>query len=180
MKRGQIYYIRTSYAEEGSEQRGDRPAVIVSNDVNNQHSETIEVVYMTTQPKHDLPTHVYIRSALRPSTVLCEQICTVSKQRAGELIGELTATELQSIDNALAISLGLNFGPAPVKEEQPKKALETLPEEPERETCARMPVKDLEELAEAIANTARISAERDTYKQLYIDLRDSLIKGAKA
>ncbi len=80
MKRGQIYYIRTTYSEEGSEQRGDRPAVIVSNDANNQHSETVEVVYMTTQPKHDLPTHVYIRSALKPSTVLCEQIHTVSKQ----------------------------------------------------------------------------------------------------
>lgn len=175
MKRGQIYYIRTTYSEEGSEQRGDRPAVIVSNDANNQHSETVEVVYMTTQPKNDLPTHVYIRSALKPSTVLCEQICTVSKQRVEELIGELTAAELQNLDNALAISLGLNFGPASVKEEQPAKAPETPPEEPERETCARVTAKDL---SEAIINTAKIAAERDTYKQLYIDLRDSLIKGA--
>ena len=175
MKRGQIYYIRTTYSEEGSEQRGDRPAVIVSNDANNHHSETIEVVYMTTQPKNDLPTHVYIRSALRPSTVLCEQICTVSKQRVGELIGELTATELQSLDNAPAISLGLNFGPAPVKEEQPAKEPETPPEEPEKEAYIRVPVADFNEV---ITCTARISAERDTYKQLYIDLRDSLIKEA--
>lgn len=175
MKRGQIYYIRTTYNEEGSEQRGDRPAVIVSNDANNQHSETVEVVYMTTQAKHDLPTHVYIRSALKPSTVLCEQICTVSKQRVGVLIGELTAAELQNLDNALAISLGLNFGPVAAKEEQPAKEPETPPEEPERETCARVPLKDL---TEAIINTAKAAAERDTYKQLYIDLRDSLIKGA--
>ena len=35
MKRGQIYYVRSNYREEGSEQRGGRPAVIVSNDKNN-------------------------------------------------------------------------------------------------------------------------------------------------
>lgn len=72
MKRGQIYYVRSNYREEGSEQRGGRPAVIVSNDKNNANSNTVEVVYMTTKPKTDLPTHVYIESALRPSTLLCE------------------------------------------------------------------------------------------------------------
>ena len=57
MKRGQIYYVRSNYREEGSEQRGGRPAVIVSNDKNNANSNTVEVVYMTTKPKTDLPTH---------------------------------------------------------------------------------------------------------------------------
>lgn len=46
-------------------------------------SNTVEVVYMTTKPKTDLPTHVYIESALRPSTLLCEQISTVSEERIG-------------------------------------------------------------------------------------------------
>ena len=81
--------------EEGKdEQRGrGRPAVIVSNDKNNANSNTVEVVYMTTKPKTDLPTHVYIESALRPSTLLCEQISTVSEERIGEWIGELTESE---------------------------------------------------------------------------------------
>lgn len=66
MKRGEIYYIESTYRETGSEQRGGRPAVIVSNDKNNENSEVVEVVYMTTKPKNDLPTHVFIRSALSP------------------------------------------------------------------------------------------------------------------
>ena len=72
MKRGEIYYIESTYRETGSEQRGGRPAVIVSNDKNNENSEVVEVVYMTTKPKNDLPTHVFIRSALsdRKSTRL--------------------------------------------------------------------------------------------------------------
>lgn len=69
MKRGEIYYIESTYRETGSEQRGGRPAVIVSNDKNNENSEVVEVVYMTTKPKNDLPTHVLsgVHSPLLPS-----------------------------------------------------------------------------------------------------------------
>lgn len=70
IKRGDIYYIRDTRQSVGSEQRADRPAVIVSNNTNNKHSGVYEVVYMTTQPKTDLPTHFIIASALKPSTVL--------------------------------------------------------------------------------------------------------------
>lgn len=70
-----------------------------------------QVVYMTTKPKTDLPTHVYIESALRPSTLLCEQISTVSEERIGEWIGELTDDEVKELDVALAISLGMKCRP---------------------------------------------------------------------
>jgi len=96
MKRGEIYYIESTYRETGSEQRGGRPAVIVSNDKNNENSEVVEVVYMTTKPKNDLPTHVFIRSALSPSTVLCEQVNSVSVKRIGTLIGKLTKIKLET------------------------------------------------------------------------------------
>ena len=56
---------------------------------------------MTTKPKTDLPTHVYIESALRPSTLLCEQISTVSEERIG----------VKELDVALAISLGMKCRP---------------------------------------------------------------------
>lgn len=35
----------------GSEQHADRPTVVVSNNKNNENSNVVEVVYMTTQPK---------------------------------------------------------------------------------------------------------------------------------
>ena len=96
MKRGEIYYIESTYRETGSEQRGGRPAVIVSNDKNNENSEVVEVVYMTTKPKNDLPTHVFIRT----------------------LIGKLTKSELAAVDSALAISLGIDFmDPKPAAKE---------------------------------------------------------------
>ena len=73
IKRGDIYYIESGYATVGSEQRPGRPAIVVSNDRNNEHSSTLEVVYLTTQPKHDLPTHVTIRSTSPPLRLRIQQ-----------------------------------------------------------------------------------------------------------
>lgn len=66
MKRGEIYYIESTYRETGSEQRGGRPAVIVSNDKNNENSEVVEVVYMTTKPKKTTSQLMYLSGAHSP------------------------------------------------------------------------------------------------------------------
>lgn len=61
-----------------------------------------------SQPKTDLPTHVTVRSTGRPSTVLCEQVYSVSTERIGTYIGECTDKEMENIDIALMISLQLD------------------------------------------------------------------------
>ena len=94
IKRGDIYFIRDTRQSIGSEQKADRPAVIVSNDANNKHSGVYEVVYMTTQPKTDLPTHFITSSALRTSTVLCEQISSVYEERIGAFAHPSTNADL--------------------------------------------------------------------------------------
>lgn len=56
-KRGEIFYIERAGDSYGSEQQAGRPAIVVSNDKNNEYSSTLEVVYLTTQPKTEqLPT----------------------------------------------------------------------------------------------------------------------------
>ena len=104
--RGDIYYIMPGNAI-GCEQRGGRPGIIVSNEKNNRYSPTVEVVLLTTRPKKPLPTHVPINSARRPSTALCEQITTVSKERIGEYVGRLTPYEQSMVDIALAESISI-------------------------------------------------------------------------
>ena len=89
LHRGEIYYISRGGASYGHEQQADRPAVIVSNEKNNENSGVVEVVYLTTQPKTDLPTHTVIRSTGRVSTVLCEQIVSVSVDRIAGYIGQV-------------------------------------------------------------------------------------------
>ena len=106
--RGDIRFVRESAGLLGSEQAGGRPAVIVSNNKGNRFSPVVEVVYLTTQKKTGLPTHVEITSSPKPSTAICEQVSTVSKERKGEFIGHATAEEMARIGKALKISLGLD------------------------------------------------------------------------
>lgn len=105
-KRGDIYYVTGTEAI-GSEQAGQRPAIIVSNDVGNRFAPIVEVVYLTTKEKSLSPTHVYINSAERPSTALCEQVVTVCKSRLKRYIGSVTMAEMRRIDKALSVSLGI-------------------------------------------------------------------------
>jgi len=97
IKRGDIWYVsKDNYT--GCEQAAGRPAIIVSNEKNNACAEIVEVVYMTTQPKKDLPTHVLIRSSERESTALCEQITTVSVDRPLGYKGHLTPAEMTIVE----------------------------------------------------------------------------------
>ena len=82
---------------------GGRPAVIISNDIGNNAAPILEVVYLTTQEKKPLPTHVKINSSKYPSTVLCEQIDTVNKDKVGDYIGQCSMAEMKKIDAALSL-----------------------------------------------------------------------------
>ena len=107
IKRGDIFYIARGNSNTiGSEQYPDRPAIIVSNDKCNEHSPCVEIVYMTTQEKNPLPTHVDVMCHV-PSIALCESVNTVSKERIGNYIRSLTDEEMNAIDDALVISLGI-------------------------------------------------------------------------
>lgn len=134
IKRGDIYYVESIYSV-GSEQRSGRPAIIVSNEKNNEHSATVEVVYLTTQPKTDLPTHVLIRSTDRESIALCEQITSVSVERIGSYKGHVTDTEMANLEIAMLVSLDLQMGPVKEKvveviKEVPVEVIKEVPAEP--------------------------------------------------
>lgn len=151
VKRGEIYYIEKSsnYAASGSEMYAGRPAIVVSNEKNNENSTVFEVVYLTTQPKHDLPTHVVIRSAKRNSIAICEQVTSVCLDRFGDYIGKCTDLEMQQIDIALAISLGIDGESS-----------------------------GFVELHETASNDAiiRLEAERDVYKKLYEQMLERMAR----
>lgn len=104
-RRGDIFFI-TEGTYTGSEQNGGRPGVIVSNDVGNKHSPNVEIVFLTSTEKKPMSTHVKIMCKV-PSTALCENIQTVSKERLDTFIRSCTTSEMKQIDNALLCSLGL-------------------------------------------------------------------------
>ena len=97
-----------------------------------------------------MPTHVSVICKV-PSTALCENIQTVSKERLGTFIRACSDNEMREIDNALLCSLGI-----------------TIPEV-ERE---------LEEFDNFPPSTEQISVaeiERNLYKSLYEQLLDKMV-----
>ena len=109
IKRGEIYYIEPSKTLQttGSEQRSNRPGIVVSNNENNEHSSIVEIVYLTTQPKNSMQTHVIINSAIKTSIALCEQVNTVAVERLADYMGQCSEDEINKIDEALMISLDI-------------------------------------------------------------------------
>lgn len=89
--RGDIFYIKKNDNNrfQGSEQYDERPAIIVSNNKCNEFSPVVEVVYLTTQEKKPLPTHVEVMCRV-PSTALCEQVFSINKGRLSGYIRTCT------------------------------------------------------------------------------------------
>lgn len=186
IRRGEIFYIARGGDTSGSEQIAGRPAVVVSNDENNKYSGVIEVVYTTTQPKTDLPTHVTIRSTARISTALCEQVASVSVDRVMSYIGQASEQEMKSIDIALMISLQLSGDTKTSKQynETIKKQQEEIEyyrskiqamEQEQKEKADEKP-----EITESSEDMIRLQTERDTYKVMYEQLLDRVVKGGAA
>lgn len=116
--RGDIYYIENAKYRNVEYQTGtgSRPAVIVSNDKCNAWSDECTVVYLTTKDdRPDLPTHVPVICRL-PSTALCETVCKINQNKIGEFVRACTAAEMQAIDKALMIQLGIETSGKTAKE----------------------------------------------------------------
>jgi len=114
IKRGDIFYAGLDPIM-GSEQGGVRPVLVLQNNIGNRHSPTVIVAAITSRAgKPRLPTHVPIGGALsglyKESVVLLEQVRTIDRARLREYIGALEFLEMQAVDGALEISVGLAEG----------------------------------------------------------------------
>lgn len=110
VSRGDIYRADLDPVK-GSEQGGQRPVLIIQNDVGNQYSPTVIVAAITSKiSKARLPTHIEISgqsSGLpRDSVVMTEQLRTIDKQRLTSKMGVLSQEMMRHVDEALLLSLG--------------------------------------------------------------------------
>ena len=103
-QRGDIFFTRFDNAI-GSEQSGNRPAVVLQNDVGNFYSPTLIVATLTSKAtkKYTQPTHCLLVNEFLsvPSIVQAEQIFTVDKSRVLKFLGHLTPEEMSRVDDAV-------------------------------------------------------------------------------
>lgn len=110
IKRGDIYYADLSPVV-GSEQGGTRPVLILQNDVGNKFSPTVIAAAITSRTeKMRLPTHIPLSSGCglaRSSMILLEQVRTLDKTRLKEKMGHVSDREMNEVNRAISVSLGL-------------------------------------------------------------------------
>ena len=111
-RRGEIYLVSFDPTV-GHEIQKTRPAVIIQNDVSNQHSPITIVAAITSQfhePPH--PREVPLKSGTKtgldkPSAVILNQIRSVDSLRLVKRLGTVDAVTMRKVDDAIKISLGL-------------------------------------------------------------------------
>lgn len=106
-QRGDIWWVALDPAI-GSEAKKTRPAVVVSSDESNRSKSIVQVVPCTSK-KTD---RVYSFEALVTidggvSKAQADQIRTVSTSRLKEMIGAVSSAEMEAIERAIRIQLGI-------------------------------------------------------------------------
>ena len=111
IKRGEIYWVDWTPGR-GSEQTGQRPALIIQNDTGNEYGHTTIVAACSTVPKKRYPFIVFItrsESGLpKDSSVDLAMIMTIEKSRLVDKVGELNEAKMAEVDIAIKNSLSLS------------------------------------------------------------------------
>jgi mRNA interferase MazF len=106
MLRGEVWWVNFDPSL-GGEISKTRPAAIVSNDASNRNLNRVQVVPITSNVSRIYPCEAAIDLNGEPRKAMADQIATVSKQRLGSKAGTLSRRDMQAIERAIRVQLGL-------------------------------------------------------------------------
>ncbi len=95
----------------GHEQAGQRPVLVVSEDLFNQGPAGLVIVLPITSTHRGIPTHVPVAppegGLKNASVILCDSIRSISKVRLSRRLGSVSAAVMVEIEDRIRILLAL-------------------------------------------------------------------------
>lgn len=166
--KGDIFYIEKGKTGEKS------PAVVVTATEVMKKTGCAQVAWLTNKEENFSPTHVKIM-CMTPSIAICEKLSFAYFDRFGEYVRTCTEKEMQDIDNALLITLGIEQRNNNVDSEEIRTLKKELEEKQreieemkasarEKETEEKEPDDQMEETANRLQHEAGIKCSSELEK----------------
>lgn len=106
MKRGEVWWINFDQSVDGEIQKR-RPAVIMSNDISNKYLNRVQVIPLTSKIDKLYPSEAYVQFEGKQGKALADQLTTVSKLRLINKAGSISKADVEQVERAIKIQLGL-------------------------------------------------------------------------
>jgi len=107
MIRGEIWWVSFEPSI-GGEIKKQRPAIIISNNISNKYLNRVQVIPLTSRTGKLYPSEAYITVKGEKHKAMADQLTTVSKNRLLNRFGNIPDSELQDVERAVKIQLGLS------------------------------------------------------------------------
>ncbi|MDR0329993.1 MAG: type II toxin-antitoxin system PemK/MazF family toxin [Rickettsia sp.] len=104
--RGNIYWVNLDPTI-GTEIQKTKPAIVISNNIQNKISSRVIIIPITSNINNIFPFEVRVTVNNKTAKALTDQIRTIDKSRLGEFIEQLNKTEIINIEKAIKVTLSL-------------------------------------------------------------------------